>query len=116
MPTPTVSNFERYQAAWRTGIDPVERERLLKTSVAEDCAYGDPSSQAHGHAELLRKIEDSERKFPGATFRNNQIIEQHKQALILWTMLDGEGNKFAPGASYVRFSEDGRLKQMSGFF
>ncbi len=116
MTTPEVSNFETYQAAWRTGIDPAERERLLKKSVAENCAYRDPSRQAHGYTELLRKIKDSEQKFPGATFRNDQIIEQHRQALILWTMLDGEGNEFAPGASYVGFSEDGRLQQMSGFF
>lgn len=110
------STFETYQSAWSSHISPAERQRLLETSVAEDCFYTDPGFACHGHAELIAKIEDSKQKFPGAVFRNDRFVDHHAQALINWTMFDGQGNEFVTGASYVRFGADGRLTHMSGFF
>jgi len=84
-------------------------------SVAEDCIYNDPAKQCHGYVELTAKITDSERKYPGATFRNERFLEHHDQALINWMMLDGMGDQFVPGSSYVQFGDDGRLTLMTGF-
>lgn len=62
------------------------------------------------------KIEDATSKSPGATFRNDRFFDHHHQAVAEWTMLDGVGEEFARGASYVTFGPDGRLQTMTGFY
>ena len=57
--SPHLATFETYQSAWTLGVSPDERRRLLRLSVAEDCAYQDPGIECHGHAELIAKIEDA---------------------------------------------------------
>ena len=69
-----------------------------------------------GHAELTAKIEDANRKGPGATFRNDGFFTHHDKAVVNWTMFDGAGEEYAKGASYVQFGADGRLTQMTGFY
>jgi len=110
------STFETYQSAWSLHISPAERQRRLDMSVAEDCFYTDPGSACHGYAELIAKIEDSNQRFPGASFRIDRFLDHHAQALFSWTMFDGQGNEFVTGASYVRFGADGRLTHLTGFF
>lgn len=117
MPTsPHLDTFETYQSAWKHGTPPAERQRLLDTSVAPDCVYQDPGTECHGHAELTAKIEDANRKGPGASFRNDRFLEHHGKAVIQWTMFDGAGEEYAKGASYVQFGADGRLTHMTGFY
>lgn len=111
-----LATFEIYQSAWRIGVSPAERLRLLRESVAEDCHYQDPGTECHGLEQLTAKIEDANAKSPGATFRNDRFFEHHDKAVIEWTMLDGAGGEFARGASYVQFSLDGRLATMTGFY
>jgi len=110
-----LATWKAYQAAW-SDISALERQNLLTRNVAEDCVLTDPTSQCHGHAELIARIAQSQQRFPGASFQNDTFTDHHAQALIHWTMRDGNGNAFVQGTSYVRFGEDGRLTHMTGFF
>lgn len=111
-----LATFETYQSAWRNEVSPGERQRLLRDSVAEDCHYQDPGIECRGLGELTAKIEDANAKSPGAAFRNDRFFEHHDKAVVEWTMLDGAGDEFARGASYVQFGPDGRLTTMTGFY
>ena len=114
--SPHRATFAAYQAAWLGGLDRDERRRRLDACVAPTCVYQDPGIEAHGHDALLDKIEDANRKGPGATFRNDSFLTHHDKAVVNWTMFDGAGEEFAQGASFVTFGPDGRLTTMTGFY
>ena len=111
-----LATFEMYQSAWVLGLTTDERRQRLEKSVVEDCVYQDPGITCHGHDDLLAKIEDANQKGPGARFRNDRFFEHHDMAVVEWTMFDGAGDEFAPGASFVQFAPDGRLSRMTGFY
>jgi len=111
-----LATWTAYQSAWSSDIDASERQELLTGTVAEECVFTDPTDQGHGHEELIAKIGGSNQRFPGAAFQNKTFDDHHAQALITWTMVDGAGQAFVQGTSYVRFGADGRLTQMTGFF
>ena len=116
MPTEAyLSTWKTYQAAW-SDISSEERRTLLESSVSADAVYTDPGSECHGLDELIGKIEDSQKKFPGASFHNEKMLDHHGQGLFTWKMEDPEGKVIAVGTSYARFGDNGLLKQMSGFF
>ena len=109
------NTWEAYQSAW-SDIPTDERRRILSRSVADDCVYSDPTDLCHGVDELITHIEGSQKKVPGARFRNDKLLVHHDQAMSNWTMFDGNGATVATGTSYARFRGDGRLVQMTGFF
>lgn len=104
-----------YQSAWSDNADE-ERRALLAKSVAEDCAYSDPTDSCNGVDALIAHIEGSQKKMPGARFQNDKVLDHHDQGLSDWTMVDGKGTVVATGTSYAPFGADGRLTQMTGFF
>ena len=107
--------WNTYQAAW-SDISSEERKKLLHSSVAQDAIYSDPGSECHGLDELSVRIEASQKKYPGASFRNEKFLEHHQQGLFSWKMHDAHGKLIAVGTSYARFGSDGLLAQMTGFF
>lgn len=110
-----LETWDTYQSAWAE-MAPEDRRGLLARSVADDCVYSDPTSHCEGVDALIAKIEDSQVNVPGATFRNDKLVDHHDEGLSNWTMFDGNGDVFATGTSYARFGHDGRLTQMTGFF
>ena len=112
---PKLDTWTDYQSAW-SDIPDGERRALLAKSVTDDCHYSDPVSSHDGIDALIDHIHASQRKWPGAHFRNDRFLEHHDQALSEWTMFDGTGGVVATGVSYARFGADGRLTQMTGFF
>lgn len=110
-----LETWKTYQAAWSDMPDD-ERRSLLSKSVADDCVYSDPTSSCDGVDALVTHIEGSQRKMPGARFRNDKFLDHHQQGLSEWTMFDGKGTEVATGTSYASFGADGRLTQMTGFF
>ena len=104
-----------YQSAWGP-VDDARRRELLSRSVADEIAYTDPFSQAHGIAALAERIGQSQEQFPGSYFRNDTFLEHHGQGLFQWTMYDAGGAVFVKGSSFGRFHEDGRLVEATGFF
>ena len=107
--------WNTYLSAW-SDIPAEERATRLEGCVVDDCLYTDPTDQRHGRHDLIARIELSKQKYPGSHFENDKFLHHHDQGLCHWTMYDGEGKVLAHGASYSRIAEDGRLKQMTGFF
>ena len=107
--------WNTYLSAW-SDIPAEERVRRLEGCVVDDCVYTDPTDQRHGRNDLIARIELSKQKYPGSHFENDKFLHHHDQGLCNWTMYDGEGKVLAHGTSYSRVGDDGRLKQMTGFF
>ena len=103
-----------YQAAWGP-VSETERRDLLAQSVSDHIIYTDPGSQVEGVEALADRIAQSQARFAGCTFRNDDFLEHHDQGLFHWTMHDADGAALVKGASFARF-EDGRLVQATGFF
>ena len=107
--------WDLYLSAW-SDISAEERRKRLESCVTDDCVYTDPTEQRHGRADLMDRIEISQERYPGAHFVNDKFLHHHGQGHCDWTMYDGGGKVLAHGASYSRVAEDGRLKQMTGFY
>jgi hypothetical protein len=110
-----LTTWNNYLTAW-SSVTADERARLLENSVDEQCIYGDPAQEAHGIAELSNYMEQSQAKFPGCRFHNEQFLDHHEQGLCYWIMYDGQGATLTKGASYSRRGANGKLIQMTGFF
>jgi hypothetical protein len=110
-----LDNWNTYQTAW-ADIASSRRQELIRSSVAEECVYTDPTSVSHGHLELTAKMQATQRNYPGASFRNDRFVEHHREAISQWTMTDGNGQPIFVGQSFACFDGDGRLTKMTGFF
>ena len=72
--------FINYLEAFAT-TSHAERERLLRSSLAENVVYTNPGAEGSGIDNLLRHIEGFQKKFPGGRFRMNWLRQQHGQAV-----------------------------------
>ena len=84
--------FINYLEAFAT-TSHAERERLLRSSLAENVVYTNPGVEGSGIDNLLRYIEGFQKKFPGGRFRMTWLRQQHGQALAEWTQLDQGGSE-----------------------
>jgi hypothetical protein len=107
--------FTVYQDAW-ADIAHADRERLIRSSVAEEAIFTSPNIEGQGIENLLNHIEDFQGKFPGAYFRANSVLEQHGQLLAEWTMFSKDGTEFLTAHSYARFDGTGRFTRLAGFW
>jgi hypothetical protein len=111
-----LATWNRYQDAW-SNITAEERERLLRSSLAEDCFYGDPvGNEGKGIAALTVHIEKFQQDFPGHIFVTHKFQEHHGYAIAEWNMYDAAGNAVLAGKSVTRFSNDGLLMILLGFW
>jgi len=93
-----------------------EQEHLLRQSVTDDVAFTNPVGEGEGFGNLVEHIGQFQKQFPGAYFKNSQLLTHHGQLLAEWTMYNKNGSEFLTGQSYARFSEQGRLTHLAGFF
>jgi hypothetical protein len=113
---------EQYQSTWKTyqdawaNIPAVERKELLRQSVAEDCVFTSPQYEGSGLMQLVARVDEFQKLYPGASFKTHKLIVHHDQLLAQWIMYDGSGAEFLPGSSYARFNADGQLIQLVGFW
>lgn len=107
--------FTVYQDAW-ADITHADRERLIRSSVAEKIVFTSPNNEGQGIENLLNHIGEFQKKFPGAYFRANHVLEQHGQLLAEWTMFNKDGTEFLTAHSYARFDETGHFTHLAGFW
>ena len=113
-PSERARNWDLYQAAWaRVSAD--QRRSLLTASVDEAAMYSDPAGQQDGREALIAYIDAVQVKTPGVWFRQTLFVEHHDQAFSRWERLSPNGGPPTRGASFARFTADGRVVQMSGF-
>jgi hypothetical protein len=91
------------------------RRELLEALYTPDCTYTDPHVDLQGAEQIDGFIEQTQERFPGATFALGGLVDaHHNQARFHWHAGPAE----APDA-YVGFdvivTENGRIRHVYGF-
>jgi hypothetical protein len=107
--------WKSYQDAY-ADIPLVQREHLLRQSVADDVLFTSPIVEGYGLGNLLEHIAQFQKQFPGARFQSNKLFTHHGQLLSEWTMYNKDGSEFITAHSYARFDERGLLTHLAGFW
>ncbi len=107
--------YEGYLRAYGD-IAPSERDRLLRHSVTDDVVSINPEGESRGISALIKHIEAFQKQKPGAYFTSNKLIIHHEQFLSEWTMFSKEGSSVATAHTYGRFSQQGLITYLIGFF
>lgn len=106
--------WETYAESWKVPAD--EKKARYVDSLAPDCVYTDPLTQAQGWDELLAYMVEFHQQVPGGHFVTKRFEVHHDVSLAHWDMVAGDGSVVGEGASYGRYGDDGKLVAMTGFF
>lgn len=93
-----------------------ERRQLLRKTVTDDVVSTNPVEESHGFDALLEHVEKFQQRLPGAYFRLNKLLTHHSQVLLEWTLYKGDDAAVTTAHTHGVFSDQGRLKQLTGFF
>lgn len=106
--------WEIYTGSW-SEPDVEQRRRIFAQVLHPECEYSDANVHAVGHAGLCDYMAGFQKNMPGGRFVTTSFAEHHGRTLAHWDMVIGD-KVVGKGASYGDYAEDGRLKQMTGFF
>lgn len=53
---------------------------------------------------------------PGGCFQITSVLSHHGRMLAHWILKGADGSALRSGASFALIAEDGRLRNISGFF
>ena len=113
---------QEVEQIWKSYLDaygavsPEERKRLLKFSVSDDVVSTNPGEQSQGFENLLAHVNQFQQRMPGAYFVNNKLLFHHNQVLSEWTLHKSDGTPLRTANTYGIIDDQGRLKQLTGFF
>ena len=106
--------WERYAACW--SAPRAERDPVLAASVDHEVVYRDPSAEVAGLTSLSDYMDGFRGAFPTGRFVIDRVECHHERSLAHWRQLDGSGQTKQLGISFARHAEDGRLREITGFF
>ncbi len=107
---------DAYLAIWNE-TDTARRRALIDTTWAVDGLYTDPVFASEGHDEIDGMVNAFQQQFPGLTFvRTGEVEAHHDRIRFTWDLLDASGEQQAAGTDVAVVDEDGRLRDIAGFF
>lgn len=117
MPADLDALIDAYCEAWSASL-PVERERILRTVLADDALYCDPRCAPMGIDALLAHIAQVHATRPGATIvRTSAVDAHHEVARFAWQVRLAEGRALAESLDVVTLTDDhARIRRIVGFF
>lgn len=104
-----------YTKSW-SEADQSKRIKLFEQCLSSDCVYTDPIIQASGYEQLSGYMAELQKTVPGVRFIVTDFKNHHDRSLAHWDMVDDKETILSQGASFGLYGNDGRLKQMMGFF
>lgn len=107
--------WQAYSEAW-TDITVEDRLRLLSENVTEDVVLIAPDGVGHGREELLTRLADFQKTFPGASFQTKNFISHHNRSLADWNMVAKDGSVILTGYSVGHYNADGKLSEITGYW
>lgn len=106
--------WKRYAAAWSLAAE--KREAELEACLADDVNYCDPNHQAQGRDALSGYMDQFQSSVPDGHFQIRSILHHHDRSLAHWALLGAQGQVLQIGTSFGLLAEDGRLRNITGFF
>lgn len=107
--------WERYASAWAT-VDNAERRRILDSVLAPAFVYSDPRITCRGPEEMAGNLDAFQQRQPGGSFVVRGILTHHDFAMLTWQLIKGDGEAATLGYDFIRFADEGRIAQITGFF
>ena len=103
---------------WFNATDDATRRAAVVAAWGEDARYVDPLFDARGHGGLAELAAQVQARFPGHRFRRTSDIDAHHGlARWQWDMVGPDGGPpVATGVDFGVLAEDGRLREVVGFF
>lgn len=105
----------RYFDAWNAPSN----DRHVATTAAydDDAYYCDGASEAVGVEAIVAMIDGVMAQFAGSRFGlASSIDHHHHQARFGWRMTSADGETILDGIDAIRFTEDGKISTVLGFF
>lgn len=103
-----------YIAAWNEG-DAERRRVLVGQTWTDDGTYLDPLMSGSGTDEIAAMIGAAQTQFPGHRFELSFGPDAHNDVVrFTWALTAGDG-PVARGTDFATVSEDGRLRNVTGF-
>ncbi len=115
MKNDTKGVWERYVSSWNAASTD-ERRALFAQSLAPDCVYRDPQTEARGWEELERWMAGFHASMPGTRFVTETFSTHHGRSVARWRMMSATGVALGEGISYGEYDAEQRLVAMSVFF
>ena len=107
--------WELYANSW--GVESAqEKTALYEQCLEAGCMYTDPTIRVSGWDDLMAYMLDFHKQIPGGHFVTTDFLAHHDCCLANWEMRAGNGDIAGTGISFAQFSENGKLKSMTGFF
>jgi hypothetical protein len=114
--TDATSTVQTYLAMWNE-TDAATRSALIEQAWTPDGRYTDPVLEARGYGELAQMVAGVHEKFPGHKFRGTSGLDQHHDSVrFAWELVAPDGAVTVAGIDVGILAEDGRLRQITGFF
>jgi hypothetical protein len=105
-----------YVEAWNE-FDAPARNELLQRAWADDGVYEDPLASVAGRDAVLDHIGEFGQRFEGHTIDlTSGIDEHHGWFRFSWAIRDSAGATAIEGFDIGQLADDGRIKQIVGFF
>jgi hypothetical protein len=117
MPADVDALIDAYCDAWSTPL-PVERERILRSVLADDAMYCDPRCAPMGIDALLGYIAQLHASRPGARIvRTSAVDTHHEVARFAWQVRLPDGRALAESLDVVTLADDNAaIQRIVGFF
>ena len=106
----------RYCKTWNE-TDPKLRHQLLRTVLAEDGVYIDPTVHVVGVSALVDHIGKVATKYPGSMIVRTSAVDLHHDVLrFSWHKQLANGQTLPESIDVCTINEDGKLRLIIGFF
>ncbi len=106
--------WEIYRSCW-SETDSKSRLHKLANIMSDDFQYKDPNIDLIGSIQLADYMQEFQNQFEGASFEVTDFNVHHDSIMANWNMVDAGKTVVANGVDFARF-ENGKLKQITGFF
>lgn len=106
--------WETYRSCWSEN-DSQKRTNRLDEIMTQDFEYRDPNVELNGHTQLSEYMEQFQKEFKGASFTITDFMIHHNRSMAKWNMINEQNEVVGNGVDFAQY-ENGRLKQITGFF
>jgi hypothetical protein len=97
--------------------DADRRTTLLEAAWAPEGRLVDPPAVGEGRDGISALAEAVQQQFPGHRFRRSSAVDAHNDVLrYAWELVAPDGSVALAGVDVGQVGEDGRLRQVAGFF
>ena len=106
--------WQRYADLWST--DATHDSPEFEACLAEDIRYCDPNGPVAGRDALARYMAGFRATMPGTRFRIDGVAAHNGRTLSRWHLQGADGAVLQTGRSFAQHDEQGRLRDITGFF